>query len=325
MRVLFMLIFASSFLLPAARAEILDEFRSEYPSAAARLNETYSHLKIVATETRTDGKGKPLWVVRGEYLREGDLVRSVRTTIASKTATATVGFERAIGGSPEKYFDISRPNNQRRFAFHDFGRETADDFATKARMACIPLFATCCADAVRIDSFLKSPAVHLLSAESTVLDGSPVVIVIAEQVAPNIPRSEIHLYFLPGSWAFAGWTNPLLSGNESMSKPHTSLEVRVGYTNRDPLKIKYIDKWTARPEAPGMKLDEQSFSIESIEFGAIPASKFTLAALGVQEPAGPETKSKLRWFLLINGPLCAVVGTWLLIVFYRRRSRASQA
>jgi len=320
LRVTIVVVWTIAALPVASRAALLDMFRAEYPDAAARLNAAYSHVSIRTTEKRWNENGNFLWSESSEYLREGDLVRHVQTILRSNYADMPDGTVRSIGGSTEKFFNIRKRPGQNQFVFTDFGPKSRDDFAFKVETECVPLFAPCYGDGADIAEFVHKPNVKLVSARAMTLDGADVVEIVADSPSLEGLHVPVHLYFLPRSWAFAGWT-ATVGTIQTERDPHQVIELRIAYTGGDPLKLKSIHRWGAMTGDP-QRRSERIISVDSIQFEPIPKREFTLAALGVEEPTIPSKRRNVLWFFAINGIiLIALLGGVWFHVLSRRRAR----
>jgi hypothetical protein len=300
------------------RGALLDDFIAAYPQAAAKLNDSYSHVRIQTTETTTDSQGRLVWKSRCEYLRAGDLFRKVSTVIEAGRPDTPVGFTGVQGGSAEKFFRISKMPDSSHYAISDFARLSDSKFLNTVQMSELPLFVATYGDTTNIAEYLNLPYIKLVSAQESTLDGMPVIEIVADEEFLKSAPDQVHLYFLQGSLAFAGWTEPYLTGHQTMNDPHQELNLRVVYDENNPLKIKSIHRWSALSSLPETKTDEKIISVDSIDFGDIPASEFTLAAFGVEEPAS-KMRSSIRLFLLINVPIFIALGILLLILSERRK------
>jgi hypothetical protein len=305
------------------KADAIGEFRAQYAAASTRLDNAYSHVKIVDTETMTDKKGALLWVFRGEYLRESELCRSFQTIMQSNVSGVSPGFERVFGGGAQKSFDIFKNADRKHFTFKDFGAPTRIEFTSNARDRCLPLFVTTCFDEMSVKDYIVSSNTHILSADKIEFNDTEVIDVVIDQTGSGVSRANSHYYFLPVSFALAGVTCPVLLKNESADAPHESVELRVSYEKNDALKMRQIDRWTGVPNST-VRANEHKYEIKSTEFGPIPADQFTLAALGVPEPVLRGRSRETSWFLLINGPLFLALGIFFAIAAHRRKRKATQ-
>jgi hypothetical protein len=298
-------------------AALAAKFLADYPGASASLRSRYSHIRITTNETRWKG-GRLLWIAHCEYLRDSDLIRKVSTITKSNVAASPVGLKLASGGSADQYFSVAKRPDQSSFVFRAFGPKQPDDFIADAATECIPLFATSYGDAVNISQYVTLPNVKIVSAEPVILDGNSVIEIQTSAVASESVQ-HVRLYFLPGSWAFAGWSWPLALTSKRPVGSVPSMELRVRYAQQDPLHLESITKWFNRPlQNPPEQMDI-AISVESIEFKDIPKNKFTLAALGVQSPGSIRTRSNVWWFIIWSAVACAVLGLILGVLAQRRK------
>jgi hypothetical protein len=305
-------------------ADLLDQFRQEYPAAAEKLNAAYGHVDIQTSETLFDDNGGVKWQFHCQYLREGKYFRKFQTFVSAGTSDPTYNAVRVMGGSSDKYFDIQKSGDEPQFRITAFGPIEDDAFVKRGATDCLPLYASCYADAIDVQQYISDPAVRLVSAKTVFRGGVSVVDIVADVSIAGEPHNQVQFYFFPDSWALAGFSWPELSGSMSPNDPHKSIEQRVEYLGNDPPQIKSIDRWETTTWEPESRLGESKISVDSIAFGPVNEEKFTLADLGVAEPAVPSTGLRMLWMLSINGPLLAGYG----IVFWvvsRRKKRAGRS
>jgi hypothetical protein len=303
------------------KADLLDQFREEYPAAATRLNAAYSQADIQTTETVLDDDGGVKWQFRCEYLRDGRHFRRSQTYVSAGTSLPTYSAVRVLGGSSEKFFDIQKAGSEQHFTITAFGCIEEDAFSKTSATDCVPLYGICHVDAVDVQSFISDPAVSLVSAKTVLLDGISVVDIAADVNYSGQPHNQVQLYFLPDGWALAGFTWPEVSASTSLNGPHPSIEQRIEYQGDDPPQIKSIDRWETKKGQPESRTGETKISVDSIKFVAIPGGKFTLADLGVNEPVLPSARLRMLWMLSINAPVLAAFGFVFLVVPRRKNHR----
>jgi hypothetical protein len=301
------------------KADLLDQFRDEYPAAANQLKAAYSQVDIQTTETVFDDHGAVQWQFHCEYLRQGEHFRKSQTFVSTDLSSPTYSAVRVMGGSSKKFFDIQKAGDERQFRITALGCIEEDEFLKRGTADCVPLYGSCYADEVDVQTFVSDPAVSLVSANIVIQNGVSVVDIVADVNDSGQPRNQVHLYFLPGSWALAGFTWPELSEDVSLNSPHQSIEQRIEYLGHDPPQIKSIDRWKTKMWEPEIRTEESKIAVDSIKFGPISEEKFTLTDLGVNEPALPSARLRMLWMLSINGPMLAVVGIVFWVVSRRKK------
>jgi hypothetical protein len=304
---------------PACKADLLDQFRAEYPAATKKLNAAYSQVDIQTTETVFDEHGGVKWQFHCEYLRDGDHFRKSQTFVSTGTSVPTYSAVRVLGGSSEKFFDIQKAGEERDFRITAFGSIEEDAFLKRGAGDCVPLYGICFANAIDVQRYLSDPAVSLVSAKRVFWGGVWVVDVVADVNFADEPHNQVEFYFLPDSWALAGFSWPQLSGNMSPSDPHPSFEQRIEYVGNDPPRIKSIEQWETKKWEPGIRTEGTRIAVDSIRFGPIGEEKFTLADLGVDEPVLPSAGLRMMWMLGVNGPVVAAFGIVLWIAWRRQK------
>ncbi len=314
-------------ILAPVRAGLLEQFQSEYPIAAKKLDDIYLHSRIVTEENYRGDKNQFLWSQSCEYLRDGDFVRKFDTITKSDTANLPEGTKRALGGSSSKYFVISSKPPQKEFLLQDFGPLDSRKFAQQAASQCAPAFALTWVDAVQIPKWVKESTTRLISAVPAELDGTPVIEVVVDDGATDQSRIRSRLYFFAKSWALAGATMPVVPGGGFDPKASTqAIELRVAYANGDPSKLTSLRRWECFT-GTDHRWNERFLEVKSIEFGAIQKSKFSLEDFGVREPVVSEPvivvegKSGMSWFYITNLVVLIVIGCtafWLSRLYAKR-------
>lgn len=254
-----------------ASADLLSEFFAEYPAAAARLEEAYRHVRVVGKETRTNSAGSFVWTENVEFLREGDRVRGKQTVVESAEAEWPAGSLRVFGGGNADFFKATRLPTQPQLHLDSFG--PAADFERRVHLTCQPLFAAYCFRDARLVDYLAKDGRRAVSATMTKLDGEEVVEVTMEVIVPKTGAIRDHFFFVPHTWALAGWTVPV--------QPSTC-QGRITYEpNSNPPKIRKVDTWFE-----GKTADVKNYrwlsEVSSVEFGPIPAEEFTPEGAGVK-------------------------------------------
>jgi hypothetical protein len=256
-------------------ADLLSEFSQEYPAAAARLEEAYRHARVLAKETRTNSKGGALWTEAVEFLREGDRIRGKQTVLESASPRCPKGAIRIFGGGEADFFDVSKLPTQSEFQINSFG--PCEDFRQLSHVTCKPLFAAYCFYDTRIVDCLAQDGLRVVSATMTKLDGEDVVDVTVEVVIPDMGTFRDHFFFMPRTWALAGWTIP----GQPVSQGRITYE-----PDTIPPKIRKVDVWFDG-ETPDQKKYRWLSEVSSVEFGPIPAEEFTLEGIGLKTPVPP--------------------------------------
>lgn len=310
---------------PCRGADLLAKFRQDYPRASEKLQESYSHVTVQTTERRTDRQGRFMWSENCTYLRNGLAFRKVATVTESGNARSgpAVGYIAASGGTPAKFFSMGKDPGQEQYSLTRFGAIDQSDFLALAQVSCRPLFAAYCGDVTVIRKFIAFPYVHLVSARERLLDGKRVVEILVNETPTQGAHSQLRLYFQPDTWAFAGWTQPVLGPHDKMTDPHSNIELRIGYVNGNSFELASIDRWEASTLSPDRRTDELRISVNSIQFGSLPADQFTMGALGMDEPGSTRVGTSFHYFLLANAlVLIALAVCFSVLASKRRRRRA---
>jgi hypothetical protein len=261
-----------------ARADELDQFRAEYPAAAARLEQAYSHATILGSETANDGRGDFRVTTNCELLREGDLVRGKATAVRSANPIFPPGAIMASGGSGDQTFVIMKDSPAGAFRFLFFG--TPKDNGAYNRSTYTPLFCPYFLLSDRVTDFISRSNVTLVSAVETSWDGQPAIEVIAHLSKPDHAPFIHHFYFQPKTWALVGWVFPL-----TWTVPPAAFNVHVTYEpGSDPPKVKSLDKWLEGPD-PKRKLQGEHWEISDFKFGPIDPKEFDISAFGLKPPS----------------------------------------
>ena len=278
-----------------ASGDLLQTFRSEYPAAAAKLEEAYSHVRLLAKGTGTDSSGK--WIMNSdiEILRENNLVRWTLTTTKSALPAVPAGSISVMGGDQKLFFEMFKTPTDTAWKFYWHG--PMPDFDSTVRRDFLALYAPFCIQGKTVTEYLNQHGLRIVSATMAKLDGHDVVEVTTEQTMPPLRTPygtmedcgvfRTRLYFIPGSWALAGWTR--FSGDKMPKNEQTVWQQRADYQpNTDPPKLSHIkaweefnsDVWKDNPKLLAFKFSERAETVISLKFGPVPVSEFTPAAAG---------------------------------------------
>lgn len=303
----------------------LETFQSEYPPAAVRLEEFYSHVKILSTETLHDNDGGFSKSFKSECLREGGLVRGVKVVIRSASPQVVVGSTSVFGGARDSYFDLYRKSDAAPFVFNSFGPKP--DFDGKVRMSCPAVFAPYCALDLRIADYIREPNVKVASASTAILDGRRVVDVLTEETTPGQGVKRHHFFFDPNSWALAGWRIALAGDRRPPQAQLAALHGRVTYeTGQGPPRVKEVETWGDYPSNPGTRSQYHRTDVTSVEFGPVDKKQFTLGALGVEEPVLPSQRARVRLlWVILTATLLGALGVWFYVLARRRAAAGPPA
>lgn len=297
---------ALSLTASSAAADLLDDAQKMRPILGEQYEEAYSHVEMHAVGKST----------RSEYLRNGELLR-VTTTKTTKTDSGLkVGGVAVIAVSPDYRFQAGKADANQPFKLAEFHPLTAETVLIDEITSCRPVFAYGYLDLVRVDNLLtgRNPRARPISAAETTLDGKRVIKVVVDVTAEGGESLEWQLFFLPGSWALAGATQPMMGGS--------TFHYKTSYHNDDPLRLQSFKRWRTTIDAPQVKKDQSDIDITSINYRTVPESEFRLTALGLEEPV-INRPSPWWWKLLwINALIFGTLGIWFAILAVRRRRRA---
>jgi hypothetical protein len=302
-------------------ADLRKLYESEYPAAVAKLENAYSHVRIVYNTHAYTDKGISLWATHVDYLREGKLVSAQGTALEPARPGWPVGSTQAFGGQREKYFEITKTPDQAKYTLQWFGGR--DNFDLQMLANCFPAYVAYSFGGAPIMDVVEKNHAQLVSAKPLKLDGLDTVeVVIQSQRRSDNATVQEDDYFLRSSWALlASTTVATLPGQTS--RPIVACMTASYESGSDAPKVKKVEIWHEFPWRSGTaRLGLKSYEISSVEFGPIPAEKFTLAAYGVEEPILPTASTRLFWMLVMSATVFLGLGIWLgLEARRRRRSR----
>jgi RNA polymerase sigma factor (sigma-70 family) len=262
--------------------KLIQDFQANYPAAAANLEEAYSHVRILARESRTNAQtGQPIDALDDEFLRDGNSVRGEQTVLDATNLGFPAGSFKAFGGDSANFFHVFKIAGQSKLNLDWSGPKT--DFEMYVHTACLPLYAPYCVLNTRLTDYLKLYDRHVVSAASSTLDGADVIEIVVEATV-NAKKYHDHFYFLPDSWALGGWTLELNDPTTGQS----FLQARITYQpgSRPPTQppiVKTVQRWMdgIAPDT-AKKLNLKQVEVDSVQFGTIPAAEFTLGAMGLK-------------------------------------------
>jgi hypothetical protein len=308
----------------ASAADLRQKFLAEYPAAVARLEEAYSHIRMdgrwsyslnnVAADT---GSGST------EYLREGQIYRMTMTTPPSKENGLQEPFLFVMIGNWNKNRVMTKRNGKWNGPFDRNGdSRNSTGQHPRDRMMQQPIYVPTCADAVRVLDYVQKLGTSVTAAMATKLGGVEVVEVDASDQATAGPNF-YKFFFLPASWALAGWDGDLAVAPAKVAlpagnAPATPVPTRIQTHGRatydagaHPPRLKTVEHWTETPAPGNAKAERFRYDVESIEFGPIPKEEFSPAVYGlIDQFYDPARAQRMWWGLLIDGPLCVVLGVW---------------
>jgi hypothetical protein len=292
-----------------------ESFLSEYPAAALKLQNAYSHVRMHGTYTKLDDQGIVIWTKHFEFLREDKFARAEMTTLASTRTEWPPGSIQAIGGNREKYFELTKLQGEATYSLKSIGAKS--NFDEHMQTNCFPAYVAFSIGVVSIDDILNHKNAHLVSAEIANL-GSIKVIEVAIQSKGSDSSPIIHrLSFLPGSWA-------LVDAKTTFSLPNGQVRLigrqTVSYIpGSDPPKVARVDEWIEVPMKQGVKLGQRIYDITQVEFASIPPDQFILATYGVKDPSIPERSNGRLWGIVGVVCLASAIGVALAIAAGRRK------
>jgi len=270
---------------------------------------------VVGNYTRATDTGKFLWKKSFEILRDGPLFRIELTALESTRETWPVGSTQAVGGSAEKYFEIEKKLGEERYSINWFGAK--DGFEGRMRTDCSPVLVAYSFGPVPLDEMLAGKTAKLSSVRPVNLNGVEVVEVTTESKQVDGTNADERYLFQRGSWALidASATYKDLSGRVRLTGRKA-----VSYDGNDPPIVKTVDEWYELPtDRAGEKRGRRAFEVTTVQFGPIPADRFSLASFGLEEPALPTTGRRVFWTLVMSAGLLLTMGVWFAAAARRRR------
>ena len=297
-------------------ADLLRTFRSQYRSASLALEQAYRQVRIFGTVTRYDGKGDFFYKGNFEIFRSGESGRSILTVSGSGKPNLLVGTITGTGGNREKKFEVEKKPTDKDYVISWFGPDRQFDLWVHA--ACFPAtapFAFNFKVELARDYILESKDLRLVSAKRIRRDDVDLVELVAEKTNPDQKIVEDRFYFRPSSWALVGWRFDF----SQQSSPINSWHGIITYSeDGSPPKLKSVETWHEEAKA-GVKKGRFVYDIEGTEFGDIPARQFTLASLGIEEPALLSAGTNRFWLISVNALVVFLLGLLIFIRAYRRR------
>ena len=294
-----------------ARADAIDDFRSQYPGAEARLRQAYSQVQMTGRHLRYARPGVVAGNVSIQDSRQGDAIVEVTTTVLEAGSSTLPGTVSVFGGNANDWFNLlKKPNSQKYRLLSQRPNKLLEKNLPISMPGLVSAYST--ATGGPVVHYLGDPQSQIVSAAPFQLDGRDLIEIVIEQHVRG-SKLQRHLYFEPQSLALGGWTEDL---GKYISQGRVEYE-----PGSDPPKIHAIYEWIELPRRPGVKTSENEWDFSSVDFGPQPAAKFTVAGYTLENPkltsALRGTGNLMYW---ITALVCAIFVLALLVTVRKVRS-----
>lgn len=274
--------------------QALEQFQEEYDAASRQLELSYSSVMLSGSLSRSDGKGNPFYEGDFEVFRSGDSLRLDIRVTESGQDKLPVGTQTTRAGENAKAFAVTKSSPVGEYAITTFGPD--ETFWERTRISCFPAFAPYAIPNLQNplrEYILDANYMELVSARSVDFEGSESVKVEARRRHPDGKFAADVFYFQPATWAIMGW-----DVDTSTLETVTSLHGRITYENaHDAIRVASVVTW--RENERGAKTDHFVYDIDSISFLPLADRVFTLASLGLEEPAlTSDRRQGFNWIVL---------------------------
>ncbi len=257
----------------AATAGPIEDFQSQYPVAAAKLEEAYSHVTIETKRTRiiaprAPGEPHRTWVEEINFYRDESNAVCTRKVLQSDDPEWPAGTIAYRGGNAALCFDAYKKPTDAEFLFTDYGRDPP--FDQMARLQFSMLYAPFCLDGTQLTAIFPQQ-LKIAAVNSVIWDSTDSIEVVAQFQADGKTRTN-HFYFQPGTYAFLGWKPDWADTGERIRyEPGTS-----------PPRISHLEKWNAIEGERNRT--GWTFDVTKLTFGPIAKDKFTMGGWGLKPP-----------------------------------------
>ncbi len=267
-------------------ADLLADFKRDYPVALAKLDKVYSQVRMrgtVVTTTREGEPGETVEQVDFEAWRNGELLRQVKT-IVKDPEKRLVGYVTIDGGGPEFSYFCWRMGGSKKFVFGQYGKDETQQYAWESTRVFMPMrmgYRT-------IPEMLQDKGRNLVGVRGAQFDGREAVEVTANFRGLVVQR----FYFDSGSWVRLG------SAFEWPNVPNATMNEVIRYDWSDESGIPRLKSAEIIGESANGRTHTR-VEVRKLEFVEVPAKDFSaegLKGLGVTElPQGnvpAETQAK---------------------------------
>ena len=276
-----------------ARADAIDDFRTQYPAAEAKLREAYGQVQMTGRHLRYARPGVVSGNVSIEDSREGDKILEVATTVLEAGSSTLPGTVSVFGGNAGDWFNLLKKPNSSKYRLVS---QRPNKLMEKNLSISMPglVSAWCTATGGPVLHYLNDPQSQIVSVAPFQIDGRDLIEVVIEQRLRG-SKLERHLYFEPHSWALGGWTEDL---GKYISQGRVEYEPAS-----DPPRIHAIYEWIELPRRPEVKNSENEWDFTSVTFSAQSAAKFTVAGYALEnpkpKPALIDTSNVTHWSIAL--------------------------
>jgi hypothetical protein len=269
-------------------------FVKEYPAAAQKLDDVYSHARAVGKTTVMDGKNNIGQVEIFDDARKAGAVRSLCTVV--KAAEASVdrcppGLLAVSGGTADRYFQVTKSPGDAKYEFSWFGPRP--DFVLNNRLTMPELFAATCLDGTPVADVLTGNDVTSKSASFDTFEGKKVLTIKYEGKDKDPAKSQWHsegtIRLVEPGWAILTWRSVIWDATSRVAPEDQGLtfELQVEYSQLEPEpKVSRVERWRSKS---GKKLDHSIIEVKELDFGDLPDAEFHLQAYSIPEPDHPIT------------------------------------
>ncbi|GIW93422.1 MAG: hypothetical protein KatS3mg110_1463 [Pirellulaceae bacterium] len=306
--------FGLALCLGVSAADVKGDLLSRYESGSQLLRSGYSRCTITAVYRRenwpaykeTEGKRTARLIVRRKdsFVRvdEALLQENDGQPVESRCTVLCIGPKlafRADRQMPQSAFELSRIYS----STENLPGRIYSEFRIIAGALAI--------QGIPVADFIRDPSIHVTDVQELMSDGERIVQVNWADAPGSEFRSQGWIRLMPDRhWAIREWA-VWERGKLPTAADYRASRGQVDYEgehNGVPIMKRY--RWWIE-EGPEKKVSmSETTEVESIQFGTIPDTEFTPAALGI---ATPREVHNGYWFLALfaGGVLCLLIAVYL--------------
>jgi hypothetical protein len=262
----------------------------EYPAAAKKLDDAYSHVRAIGKITGLDAENNNTGMVTiFDQARKADAVRSLITVVKSPRADmdrSPQGLRLVEGGTADLYFEANKYPDDANYKFFWYGPRP--DFVSNNHSTMPELYAVTCLDNTPVAAIVTGSSITSKSASFGTFEGKKVVTIKYAGKNKDPGQSQWHsegtIRLVEPSMAILTWRSVIWDVTSRVAPEDQGLtfNLRVEYSQLDPVpKVSKVERWRSKA---GKKLDHTIIEVKELDFGDLPDAEFHLPFYDIPKP-----------------------------------------